>query len=87
MTCDRGMVCSHGQLKRSCEICERDARIAELEAKLVEAKDMGNFYEAELEHRKSQLKSARERDAQIAALEARLKEKENYVQQKEKEHL
>lgn len=27
-------VCPHGQLARSCELCERDARIAELEAAL-----------------------------------------------------
>lgn len=26
--------CTHGQLARSCEICERDARIAELERQL-----------------------------------------------------
>lgn len=25
-------ICEHGKLRRSCEVCERDARIAELEA-------------------------------------------------------
>ena len=32
-------VCSHGQLERSCELCERDARIKELEAVLREYMD------------------------------------------------
>ena len=32
--------CTHGQLARSCETCERDARIAELESELsVHARD------------------------------------------------
>ena len=28
--------CTHGQLARSCETCERDARIAELEARVAD---------------------------------------------------
>jgi len=30
----RGNVCDHGALIRQCEICDRDARIAELEAEV-----------------------------------------------------
>ncbi len=36
--CPDGIACIHGSLRRSCEICERDARIAELERQLAEAR-------------------------------------------------
>ena len=34
-----GDVCPHGSLRRSCEICERDERIAELEADVARLRD------------------------------------------------
>jgi hypothetical protein len=32
-------VCSHGSLRRSCEICERDAEIERLSRELLEARE------------------------------------------------
>jgi wobble nucleotide-excising tRNase len=46
--CPDGIACIHGALKRSCEICERDARIAELERQLAESQ--ARLYSAVMMH-------------------------------------
>jgi hypothetical protein len=69
--------CSHGSLRRSCELCERDARIAELEAEVSEKTrslmlqvNRSDKLETQLIRERARLKSECEGCARTAELEA-----------------
>lgn len=77
----KSVVCAHGSLKRKCEICERDARIAELQAENKRQFHNGNGLAFAVCELQAKLKG---RDERIKELEA---DKDHWIKECQDTHL